>query len=223
MQMLGAKTALAHVLERCRAIPGADIVLCAVPDETADDVLESETQKCGAKIFRGSETDVLSRYAGAARMVDARLVMRVTSDCPLIDPGVCGDLIALCGRSGTDYASNINPRSFPHGLDCEVFTTAALFDAEKRAADQYDREHVTPWIRRSTEIKHANLNSADPRFAQERWTLDYPEDLAFLKAVFERLPADSIASMADVLALLDAAPELRALNANRNETLRSAG
>src|SRR5205823_6192631 len=92
MQELAGRTALHHVLERCREISGADIVVCAVPDEPASAPLAAVAAQCGAKVFCGSESDVLDRYFAAARECRADIVMRITSDCPLIDPQICGQV-----------------------------------------------------------------------------------------------------------------------------------
>ena len=215
MQDLAGRTVLQHVLERCRAIPGADIVVCAVPDEPASAPLEAVAAECGSMVFSGSEQDVLARYLGAARMVRAKIVMRVTSDCPLIEPAVCGEVLALRQSEGADYASNNMPRSFPHGLDCEVFTAAGLVEADRSAVDGYDREHVTPWLRRAPHLKHANFSSGDAQLSAHRWTLDYPEDLAFFRGVFAALPPNSRPGMREVLALLSQRPDIVAINAGR--------
>ena len=159
---------------------------------------------------------MLARYSGAARMAKADVVMRVTSDCPLIDPKVCGEVLGLRNAEHADYASNNLPRSFPHGLDCEAFTAAGLAEAERSAIDGYDREHVTPWLRRAPHLVRANLSSGDALLSAHRWTLDYPEDLAFFRAVFAALPAASRTGMRDVLALLSRRPDIVAINAGRS-------
>lgn len=225
MESLGERTVLAEVLQRCAAIPGADVVVCAMPDAPASARVAAEARSAGAVAVFGSETDVLDRYALAAREVSADVVMRVTSDCPLVDPAICGEVLALRAAQGNDYAANNLVRTFPHGLDCEAFTTAALLRAAAKATDAYAREHVTPWLRVTPGLSRANLSAADPQWAEERWTLDYPEDLAFLRAVFAQLPAGparvSAASVHDVLA---AHPEFRAINASRRTpVLATAG
>lgn len=215
MQLLAGKPVLAHVLERCRCVEGCDRVVCAVPDEEASAPLEQVVRDCGVSVFRGAEHDVLGRYLGAARMADADIVMRVTSDCPLIDPNVCAAVLDLRAREDADYAANITPRSFPHGLDCEAFTTDALAQADRRTREAYDREHVTPWLRRAPHLKRANLHSGRPELAQYRWTLDYSEDLAFFRAVFDAFPAGSTAGMNDILDVLAANPQFNDINAGR--------
>jgi spore coat polysaccharide biosynthesis protein SpsF (cytidylyltransferase family) len=211
---LAGRTVLHHVLTRCAAIPGADVVVCATPDDQASRPVASEAQAAGATVFRGSETDVLSRYLGAARAVNATTVMRVTSDCPMIDPALCGDVLSLRSAQHSDYACNNMPPSFPHGLDCEAFTRAALERAALEATDAYDREHVTPWLRRSPAMKRVSLRHDVDLHAEARWTLDHPEDYAFFSAVFALLPPDSTDWRA-AKAIIDRHPEIVALNAGR--------
>jgi spore coat polysaccharide biosynthesis protein SpsF len=213
MRALAGRTVLAEVLDRCRAVPGADGVVCAVPNEPASAPIEAEAERLGVTVFRGSEKDVLDRYLGAARAVNADVIMRVTSDCPLIDPDICGEVLALRARHSVDYAANNLERTFPHGLECEAFTMASLREAASATAEPYDREHVTPWLRRAPHLSRSNLVASDPRHSEERWTLDYPEDLAFLTAVFEAFPAGSKRRTSDVLEVLDAHQEFRAINA----------
>jgi glutamate-1-semialdehyde 2,1-aminomutase/spore coat polysaccharide biosynthesis protein SpsF len=216
MRDLADRPVLSHVLERCARIPGADVVVCAMPDEAASDALEVVASKAGARCFRGSESDVLSRYVGAARFVGAEVVMRVTSDCPLIDPDICGAVLALRAQQGADYAANNMPPTFPHGIDCEAMTFTALVEAEEIAREAYDREHVTPWLRRAPHVHRVNLSSDDANLAQHRWTLDYPEDLEFFRAVFSLLPEEGAYGMADVLSLLQRQPSLSQINSMRS-------
>jgi spore coat polysaccharide biosynthesis protein SpsF len=215
MQDLAGKPVLAHVLERCTRIPGADRVVCAVPDTNESAPLESAARACGVEICRGSEMDLIARYLIAARAVDADVVMRVTSDCPLIDPQICGSVLGLRASEDADYAANNMPPSFPHGLDCEAFTTAALAEADRSTREPYDREHVTPWLRRAAHLGRKNLHSGRPELERLRWTLDYPEDLTFFRAIFDALPIGSQGSMEDVLDVLTAKPHLSDINAGR--------
>jgi len=211
MQDLAGRPVLAHVLERCRLIPGADVLVCAVPDEDQSAPLEIVARQCGARVFRGSEHDVLARYEGAARNFEADVVMRVTSDCPLLDPDVCGRLLKLRDIERADYASNVHPRSFPQGLDCEIFTMAALQECAATASDAYDREHVTPWMARATHLRQANLESGRPDLGDLRWTLDYPEDLDFLHAVYAEL-REEMPGMDRVLHMLAERPDIARIN-----------
>ena len=147
MLSLGGETVIRHVLRRCKEIPGIDKVVCATPVEKSEP-LRREATALGVKVVQGSEHDVLGRYRKAALLVNADIIMRITGDCPLIDPDVCGRVLDLM-EDGVDYASNVDPRGFPKGLDCEVFTMQALERAHKEADDPYDREHVGPWMQRN--------------------------------------------------------------------------
>jgi spore coat polysaccharide biosynthesis protein SpsF (cytidylyltransferase family) len=211
LERLAGKTVLAHVLRRCAAIEGGDVVCCAVPEGTDCDAVAKEAERCGARVFRGSQRDVLDRYHRAAVACKADVVMRVTSDCPLIDPVVCGDLLRLFKDGDLDYACNNSPRAWPHGLDAEVFSAAALARAASQAKSPDEREHVTPWLRSHPDIRRATLDGPGGDFATMRWTLDYPEDLAFFKALFTKLPAPG--GFEDIAALLRANPQIAAINA----------
>ncbi|MGQ0662585.1 MAG: cytidylyltransferase domain-containing protein [Pseudomonadota bacterium] len=214
---LAGHTALAHVLQRCRAIAGVDAVVCATTEAPDSQAIVAEALQCGALVYRGSECDVLARYYEAARSIGADIVMRVTSDCPLIDPEICGRVLALVEREGTDYACNNMPPMWPHGLDCEAFTFAALERAAAEAKAPEEREHVTPWMRRQPGLRRANLAGPGGALPDCRWTLDYPDDYAFFRAVFGRLPGwPAVPGMGEVLAVLASHPEIAALNAGRS-------
>jgi spore coat polysaccharide biosynthesis protein SpsF len=211
---LAGHTVLEEVLHRCHAIPGADIVVCAIPDDPTDDALILPATRAGAVVTRGSTSDVLSRYRRAADTVGADIVMRVTSDCPLIDPALCGEVLTLRAARGVDYAANNMPPGFPHGLDCEAFTVVALHRADDDVHDPYEREHVTPWLRMHASVSRAALPGPGGAALEQRWTLDFPEDYALMQAVFARLPAGST-SWRETLAVVQADPALDALNAER--------
>jgi spore coat polysaccharide biosynthesis protein SpsF len=213
---LAGHTVLEEVLHRCRAIPGADLVVCAIPEGLADEVLVAPAMRAGAMVTRGSASDVLQRYRKAADEVGADIVMRVTSDCPLIDPALCGEVLALRAARDVDYAANNMPPGFPHGLDCEAFTAAALRRADDTALEPYEREHVTPWLRINPAITRAVLEGSGGAAAQQRWTLDFPEDYAFFQALFTKLPPlSAIPDWRATLAVIDAHPEISSINAAR--------
>jgi UDP-2,4-diacetamido-2,4,6-trideoxy-beta-L-altropyranose hydrolase len=222
LRTLGAKTVLAHVLSRCARIAGADAVVCATSTLPQDDPIAEEAARAGAHVFRGSQSDVLARYLAAARSVSADIVLRVTADCPLIDPDICAAVIALRAATGADYAANNMPRLYPHGLDCEAFTVAALAEAAVASDDPFDHEHVTPWLRRKPGLKRANLVGPGWPASMHRWTLDYPEDLDFFSAVFAALPKPETARMQDVLSLLAARPDIAGLNAKHRVAAAAA-
>ena len=213
---LGQVTVLENVLNRCAAIPGIDAVCCALPEGKEDDPAAEVAKRAGAMVVRGASKDVLSRYATAARAAKADFIMRVTSDCPLIDPDLCGEVLSLLRHEDADIAANDFKPTFPHGLDCEVFSSAALLRADAESTDAHDREHVTPWLRRHPELKRASLEGPGGEASCQRWTLDWPEDLDFMQALFALGPVPC--SWIEVMALIEEHPEITALNAGRRIT-----
>jgi len=212
LRPLAGRTVLDHVIDRLKRVRNADEVVIATSTQSADDIIAETARGLGVSVYRGDESDVLMRYLGAARAANADVIMRVTSDCPLIDPEVCEAVLDLRAEADAGYASNNMPRLFPHGLDCEAFTRDALEQAAADATEAYDREHVTPWIRRSADIQHANLVGPGWPANQHRWTLDYPEDFAFFTELFELLPAERLLPWQEVLSLINAHPRLALTN-----------
>lgn len=217
MMSLGSKTVLAHVIERCQAIPGIDAVCCAIPDGLADNVVAAEAWRAGAKVFRGAEADVLERYWRAAAWLRLDVILRVTADCPMLDPAVCADVLALRQSANVDYACNNQPPSWPHGLDCEAFTFGALDRAARQARRPWQREHVTPWLRDDDTTTRANLPMQGAAADHHRWTLDTARDLEFLREVMWRLPEGRDGwDHRCVLDVVAAEPALFAINAGQD-------
>jgi spore coat polysaccharide biosynthesis protein SpsF (cytidylyltransferase family) len=218
LETLGDAPVLEHVLRRCHAIEGIDEVVCATVDGAGGDAVAALADHLDVAVYRGSECDVLARYHGAAHAIGADVVMRVTSDCPLIDPEICAAVLKLRSEAAADYAANNMPPSWPHGLDCEAFTIDALDEAATTATAAEDHEHVTPWIRRHRAYHRVNLPGPGGEVVAQRWTLDYPEDLAFLRAVYERLPGGSAGrSWRAALAVVDREPQLAMINEARRQ------
>lgn len=209
---LCGRPVLAHVLARAAAIPGIERVCCAIPEGAADDPLADLAARLGAEVARGSETDVLGRYLAAARQTGASVIMRVTSDCPVLDPDVSGRVLAALENAGADYASNVDPRSWPKGLDTEAFTREALERAGAEATDPYDREHVTPLLRRADWSRRANVELEAEPCPDWRWTLDYPQDLQFLRELLSRTADPLQARFEDLRAIVRAEPRLADIN-----------
>lgn len=214
MKKLGKKTILAHVLERCLAVTETDQVWCATVDGSDGDQIEAEARRCGVNVFRGSESDVLGRYLGAAKAAKAEVILRVTSDCPMIDPEICSDVLRLRKKSNADYACNNMPRGWPHGLDCEAFTMKWLDRAAREAVASDEREHVTPFIRKHPDAVRVNLAGPAGGLEQHRWTLDTQDDFDFMVEMFKHLPAGPKGwDYKSVLGVLDANPHLVDINA----------
>jgi spore coat polysaccharide biosynthesis protein SpsF len=216
---LGGVTALERCLRRARRFAHASEVVVATSDLPGDEVIAAVARRLGFMVTRGSESDVLSRYAKAARETQAEVIVRCTSDCPLLDPELSSQVIDrfLAAPGGVDYAANVLERRLPRGLDTEVVSREALDRADRQATAADEREHVTLHIHRHPERFRCLAVTAGELEGRStfRWTLDTLDDYRLLHAVFDRLGAHADeASMADVLALFDADPELARMNAH---------
>lgn len=209
---------LYHVVERCHKAKLAEKVIVATTVEAQDDVTADFCKDRGIDCVRGSESDVLSRYYDAARKFGSSVIVRVTADCPLIDP----EIIDLCiqkfeEEKGADYISNISVRTFPRGLDTEVFSFDALERAYKKAKESYEREHVTPyiWENKNGEFKIGESLSASSEYARNyRLTVDYPEDFEVIKKIYEALyKPNTIIDAREAFVFLDHHPEIAEINA----------
>ncbi len=218
---LGGQPVLWHVVERLRACTKLDQIVVATTIGKSDHRIVSFCSRNGVSCFRGSEDDVLDRYYRAAEEFGGDPVVRITADCPLIDPGIVDEVVSEFQDGDFDYYAT-DEKSYPDGLDCEVFSYATLHDSWLQAHKRSDREHVTPYIvdnpGRYRIGFHRGMNHGEMR-----WTLDRPEDLRFLRRVFEKLGSDSRGVRAtDVLQLLKDDPELARINSHieRNEGFR---
>lgn len=214
---LAGHSVLWHTLSRCAAIGDDVTICCAIPVGSECDAIADEAERAGAMVSRGSEDDVLSRYLTAAEDTDADVIMRVTSDCPVIDPDICAEVLRARAAANADYACNNMPRRWPHGLDCEAFTRAALERAAALATGPDAREHVTPWLRNDPSVSRVQVSGPNAELAGHRWTLDFPEDYEFFEALFEVLPSPAHRTgFDDVLAAVKSDPKISALNARRH-------
>lgn len=203
MLPLAGRPVLDHVVTRVLAAKRIDAVVIATSDLPGDDAIANHCAAMGWTCVRGSETDVLSRYAAAARAAKAGIAVRVTSDCPLFSPRVLDAMLAAFDPGTMDYMSTNWPgRSFPVGLDCEVMRADALLAIADTATDPYDREHVTPHFYRNPErFRLAGHRCAAP-LDHLRITLDTREDYARLEALLEAHPelADPQADVVGIVA-----------------------
>ena len=172
------------LLERLAGATFIDQIILATSEDSRDDQLAKYVYELGYSVHRGSENDVLDRYYHAAKKAEAESVVRITGDCPLIDPVIVNQVIAKFKNDDVDYASNTLPPTYPDGLDTEVFTFHALETAWKQAKRPQEREHVTPFIRESGKFSQENL-AHDADHSKERWTVDEPEDFEVVQKVFE--------------------------------------
>lgn len=209
---LAGETMLARVVGRLRCASRINELLVATTDHPDDDAIVDECRKQLVGVFRGDQDDVLDRYFKAAELASADVVVRITSDCPLIDPEVTDKTIARFLDELPDYASNTIVRTYPRGLDTEVMSFSALKRAWQKAQRPYEREHVTPYLlEHSSEFRLISV-VGDRDYSAHRWTVDTPEDLLFAQTVYDRLKLKRMFSWRDVLDLLDREPELAELN-----------
>jgi glutamate-1-semialdehyde 2,1-aminomutase len=194
------------LLERLKNSKLIDQIVLATSQDPRNDPLVEYVRGLEYSIYRGSENNVLDRYYQAAKEAKAELVVRVTGDCPLIDPVVVDETIAMFADSDVDYVSNNAPPTFPHGLDTEVFTFKALEIAWSQARTTYESEHVTPFITDSGNFKQANYSYRSD-CSEERWTVDEPEDFEVVQKVFEHFHPHYSFSWVDVLSLSKQHPE----------------
>jgi spore coat polysaccharide biosynthesis protein SpsF (cytidylyltransferase family) len=198
----------------------ADQVAVATTTDPEDDALVDALGGEGIKIVRGDPVDVLDRYRQAAEETDADVIVRITCDCPLIDPAVCDAVVDLRAAHGAPYASNIERPEWPHGLDCEVFTRATLEHAVAVATAPAHREHVTLWHREQETLFRPQLPGPGGLAASYRWTLDYPEDYDFLSALFVYMSPPYDLGWRQLVALMEENPKLAAINAAQVDQAR---
>lgn len=210
---LAGEPMLTRLLQRLRRVRRAHGIVVATTINATDDPIAALCAQQAVPCHRGSEHDVLSRYADAARLHGADVVVRITSDCPLIDPALIDQVIAAYEEGGSDYVSNMLPPTWPYGMAVEVFSAAALAQAHAEATQAAEREHVTPFIYWHPE-RYRLRNVASPvDLSQHRWTVDTPEDYALVGRLFDHLmPNHPQFTQADVLALLDQHPDWIAIN-----------
>jgi spore coat polysaccharide biosynthesis protein SpsF len=214
---LGGQPVLAWVVRRAQRAKGINQIVVATSVAVDDDVIEAFCKEQGYACTRGSLHDVLDRYVEAARQFDAQVVVRLTGDCPLIDPEMLTDNLKtfLRAEPPLDFAANRlpNERTIPIGLDTEFCTMTALEAAWREAKEPHQREHVMPFFYEHPEhfrilhIKHS------PDYGHLRWTVDTPEDLEMLRSVVAHFSDDTF-SWKDVLALFEKEPQLAMINAN---------
>jgi len=219
---LKGKTVLERLIERVRRAKKIDKIVVATTIDKKDDAIAAVCEKIGVDYFRGSETDVLDRYYQAAKKFGCQNIIRITGDCPLIDPTVVDQVIEFYEQENLDYAANTNPPTYPDGLDTEIFSMAALEKAWREAKLPSNREHVTVYIWQHPELFKQKFLKNAVDLSAKRWTLDNPEDYEFIKKVYDALyPAKPDFTMNDILEFLKANPEIETINQGiaRNEGL----
>jgi spore coat polysaccharide biosynthesis protein SpsF len=212
---------LEWLIQRVSATPAINQIIVATTDSAADDELANWVDKvAGLECFRGSENDVLDRFYQCAKWHRADLIVRVTADDPLKDAAIIQKAIdCFFENSSLDYCSNTIKPTYPEGLDIEVFRYLALERAWREAALLSEREHVTPYIWKNTNLFNVNNFEYHRDLSDWRWTVDKPSDLEFMKKIFEHFKAKPMVNFEEVIKYLELNPEISRINSGtvRNE------
>lgn len=219
---IAGKPLLEHVLDRVQASQLIDRIIIATTTSERDRVILEMAQRWGIASYTGSEADVLDRFYQAAKIYEAKTIVRITADDPFKDPEVIDRVLDyyLKYENSVDYVSNTITPTYPEGLDVEVFSFHALETAWRQARRASDRQHVTPYIWNQPQLfRLANITHNED-LSNLRWTLDTEADLEFTRKVYARLYHGQVFLMADILTLLRAEPELSLINQG---TLRNEG
>jgi spore coat polysaccharide biosynthesis protein SpsF len=219
---LGGRTMLERMLERLLCARTPDALVVATTPYAADEAVARASAAAGVECFRGHPTDLLDRHYAAAKHAGADVVVKVPSDCPLIDPAVVDRVVGEHLRRGeaVDYTSNLHPESYPDGSDVEVMSREALETAWRSARRPYEREHTTPFLWDQPErfrLHNVAWETGRDASRTHRIVVDYAEDYALVQAVFDALwtPARPMFSIGEIVAFLDERPEVLRANASR--------
>ncbi|MFY2158380.1 cytidylyltransferase domain-containing protein [Cytobacillus firmus] len=217
MKDIKGRSVLSHVIERVRQSDLIEDIIIATTVLARDNVIENEAKIYGAKVFRGSEEDVLSRYYLAAKENNIDIIVRITSDCPVIDSNVIDEIINYYLKENYDIVTNagsdISQRTFPRGLDTEVFSFQVLEEAFNNGREKYHREHVTPYIYERSNKIHYFKN--DVNYSNHRWTLDTEEDFELISEIYSRLyKGTHDFYLQDIIDIFNKEPKLFTINAH---------
>ncbi len=208
------ETMLSRVINRIKRSTLLDEILVATSVKPADEAIVHEAELLGVSCFSGSEDDVLDRYYKAAIEYNAETVVRVTSDCPLIEPAILDSVVRVFLKEKSDYASNTIVRTYPRGLDVEVISVSALTTAWRNAEKPYQRAHVTPYIYENPHCFRLVSVTGSPDYSGYRWTVDTLEDLEFVRKVYEHFHHRNVFGWTEVLELCEKNSGLINLNSH---------
>lgn len=220
LKKIEKKAMLQHVIDRIKRSNLIQEIIIATTTKREDEPIVKLAEESKVKWFRGKENDVLDRYYQAAKKFRIDVIVRITADCPLIDPKISDIVIEYFLKNRFDYVSNINPYTYPDGLDTEVFSFEVLKKAWKKARKASEREHVTSYILNHPEIFRIGNVENDKDFSHMRWVVDEESDLKFVREVYKRMYKNSqIFYMEDILSILKKEPKLAKINSSisRNE------
>ncbi|MEN6511817.1 MAG: glycosyltransferase family protein [Chloroherpetonaceae bacterium] len=222
LQNILGKPLLLRQLERISQAKSFDQLIVATTNNTSDDIIEEICVNEGYEVFRGSESDLLDRHYQAGLKYKADNLVKIPSDCPLIDPNIIDTVVNyfLDNQDKYDFVSNLHPATYPDGNDVEIMSMSALEVAWKEAKKDYEREHTTPFIWDNPSrfrIGNVELESGLNYSMDYRFTIDYIEDYQFIKVVYDELyPLNPKFSLYDILDLLNKKPEIKEINSKYN-------
>jgi spore coat polysaccharide biosynthesis protein SpsF len=208
------KTVLERVVRRVRHAQTVEEVVVATTTSAQDDAIADACARLDVSCFRGPEYDVLDRYLRAAEEFEADVIVRITSDCPLIDPQLIDQVVARLFELRADFACNVLPRTYPRGLDVEVFTREALRKAWELSTQPHQREHVTPLFYERRDLFNFAAVLGEPDYSRHRWTLDTREDFRLITAIYEYFEGREEFGWRQAVTLMERLPELAAINAH---------
>jgi spore coat polysaccharide biosynthesis protein SpsF len=215
---LGKKSVLEHVVSRVARAWSIDKIVVAIPDSAQDKPLRQWCHEHWINFILGPEEDVLTRYAIAARQTGAKQIVRITSDCPCIDPRLIDNVVTAHIIAGSDYSSNVLTRTYPRGFDVEIVSAAALFRAEAEARNQYEREHVTPYFYQHPKRFRLKSVTAENFSGDPDWRLciDTPDDYLMLCELWEKYhdTRGDFPSAQEIINCLSYHPEILQINAH---------
>ena len=214
MHLNSIETVLSFGIKQIQNCTMIDKLVVATTDLAEDDEITDYISKLNVECFRGSATDVLDRYYSCAKKFAFSTIVRITSDCPLIDPTIIDKVVSefLKNKDHIDYISNVHPRTFPHGMDVEVFSFTSLENAWFNAKKHTEREHVTPYFYTNNRFKMDNISNPI-NLSHLRCTLDYKQDLDLIKEIISQIQKRPIL-MDDILNLFSSKPQLSKINEN---------
>ena len=219
MLSISGKPMIFHVINRLKHVKLADQIILLTTKKSVDDILIKMAKKNNILYYRGPINDVLKRYHDCANKFSSNIIVRITADCPLIDPLLIDEMLDFYQSHTYDYVSNTLKPTFPDGLDVEIFSHHMLQILEKLTTKKSDREHVTSFIlKNKSQFKVFNFeNSKD--LSKFRWTVDQDNDLKFVRKIYNLMKPKTIFSLKNILKLIEKCPELLNINKNmiRNE------
>ena len=207
LKLINGITVLEFLIRRLSSSQEVEEIIVATTENKNDEEISKICKNLSIKVFKGSENDVLSRYYFASKMTNSKILVRITGDCPFIDPEIVSNAIVLFKKKKVDYLSNATEPTYPDGLDVEVFNKKTLEDTFNLSHEQVHREHVTGWMRKNPKYKKYSIkNNID--YSHIRLTIDEPEDLIVLRLVAKHFQDNIYFNFKDLIDLYNKKPQL---------------